>query len=638
MRSGGSREFRDWRSTRDPTLRSCLAPHQDDTANALLAPSATDARLLGSIGMPGTGSPTLAAYRGLLTTYLRPHAGLLGWLAALLLAGIAVQVASPLLVGRFVDGALGGAPQTTLLVIGGLFLLASLAQQALLVGATYFGERVAWSATNALREDLAAHCLSMDTPFHERHTPGELIERVDGDVTAVASFFSQFVIQVLGNILLLVGILLILCVFDVRVGALMTLYAALALLLMLKTRAIAVRYWVDFRETSARLFGFIEEHLNGLEDLRTAGAEVYALGKLGQHASARLRAARIARVLSGVPWSMPIFLSAIGAALIYGLSAVLVGAGALTIGAAVTLYFYVRLLFIPLNRITSQLEEFQRASAGLVRIQQVRAWRSALEEPLEPVPLPHEPLPVEFDHVDFAYHPGDPVIADLSFTLAAGSTLALIGRTGSGKTTVTRLVARLWDVDCGCVRVGGVDVRNVRREVLRARIGVVSQQPQLFRASVRDNLTLFDRSIDDELIMRALERLQIREWVEGFPSGLNTLVGAGGRGLSAGEVQLLGLARVFLRDPGLVILDEPSSRLDPATERFVNAALARLLEHRTGLIVAHRLDTLDHVDSVLMLDAGRALEWGPRLSLARDRASHFARLLRVGLDGAPVAS
>ena len=586
--------------------------------------------------MPASVSPTPDAYRSLLTMYLRPHASLLGWLVTLLLAGIALQVASPLLVGRFVDGALGGAPQSALLEIGGLFLLASIAQQALLVGATYFGERVAWSTTNALREDLAAHCLSMDAPFHERHTPGELIERVDGDVTAVASFFSQFVIQVLGNVVLLLGILVVLCVFDVRVGALLTLFAALALLLMLKTRAIAVRSWVNFRETSARLFGFVEEHLNGLEDLRTAGAEAHALGTLGRHASARVHAARIARLLSGVPWSMPILLSAIGTALIYGLSALLVGAGALTIGAAFTLYFYVRLLFIPLNHISSQLEEFQRASAGIVRIQQVRSWRSMLAEPVPPVPLPDGPLSLEFDRVHFAYHPGEPVVSDLSFTLTAGATLALIGRTGSGKTTITRLVARLWDVDAGCVRVGGVDVRQVRREVLRARVGVVSQQPQLFRASVRENLTLFDRSIADAQILRALEELQLGEWVQRLPSGLDTLVGAGGRGVSAGEAQLLGLARVFLRDPGLVILDEPSSRLDPATERLVNAALSRLLEHRTGLIVAHRLDTLEHVDSVLVLEVGRVLEWGQRQSLARDPASHFARLLRAGFDGTPV--
>lgn len=583
-------------------------------------------------------SPSLGAYRSLLLTYLRPHGDLLGWLSTLLLAGIAVQLASPLLVGRFVDGALSGAPQDTLLAIGGLFLLASIAQQALMIGATYVGERVAWSATNALREDLAAHCLSMDAPFHERHTPGELIERVDGDVTAVASFFSQFVIQVVGNVLLLIGILCILCLFDARVGGVLTLFAAVALLLMLKTRAIAVRYWVDFRETSAKLFGFIEEHLNGLEDLRTSGAELHALGNLGRRASARVLAARTARVWSGVPWSVPILVSAIGTALVYGLSALLVGAGALTVGAAFTLYVYVRLLFIPLIRISSQLEELQRASAGIVRIQQVRSWQSALDDTAEPVPLPDGELSVEFEHVEFAYRPGEPVLNDVSFTLSAGTTLGLVGRTGSGKTTITRLMARLWDVDSGCVRLGGVDVRKARRETLRTRIGVVNQAPQLFHATVRDNLTLFDSSIPDSVILRALDELQFSEWVHQLPSGLDTLVGVGGRGLSAGEAQLLGVARVFLRDPDLVILDEPSSRLDAATERLVNAALERLLEQRTGLIVAHRLETLERVDAILVLEAGRVLEHGPRERLARDPSSHFSRLRQSAVQPTPVVA
>jgi ABC-type multidrug transport system fused ATPase/permease subunit len=583
-------------------------------------------------------SPDLTAYRTLLTTYLRPQGALLAWLAALLLSGIAVQVASPLLLGRFVDDALGGAAQDTLLILGGAFLLASIVQQGLLVGATYVGERVAWSATNALREDLTAQCLRLDAPFHERHTPGELIERVDGDVTSVASFFSQFVIQVLGNLLLLLGILVILCVYDLRIGALLTLFAGVAFVLMLKTRAIAVRFWVEFREVSARLFGFIEEHLNGLEDLRAAGAEAYALGTLGRHTSARLRAARIARILSGVAWSMPIVVSAIGTALIYGLTAWLVGAGALTIGAAFTLYFYVRLLFIPLNRISSQLEEFQRASAGIVRIQQVRAWRSALEDPAHPLPMPQGALSVEFERVVFAYRSDEPVLRDVSFRLAAGATLGLVGRTGSGKTTVTRLVARLWDVDSGCVRLGGVDVRQVWREELRARLGVVSQQPQLFRASVRDNLTLFDRSISEERMLRALDELRIGDWVRELPSGLDTLLGPGGRGLSAGEAQLLGLARALLHDPGLVILDEPSSRLDPATQQLVSTAIGRLLAGRTGLIVAHHLETLDRIDAVLVLDDGRVAEFGPRDRLAADVTSHFSRLLRPTFAGRVLVS
>ena len=539
----------------------------------------------------------------LLVTYLRPHGRLLIWLAALLLLGIGVQVISPHLIGVFVDDAMHGAPLNDLIALALLFLAASIAQQVVIVAATYFSERVAWTATNGLRADLALHCLTLDAVFHERHTPGESIERVDGDVTAVASFFSQFVIQVIGNILLLIGILVMLWTFDLRVGAVLTVFAMISLVMLLAARQVAVPFWISFREASARLFGFIEERLNGLEDLRALGAETHVLTGLGKHTLYRKRTASVARLVSSVPYGLPIVVSGIGTALSFGMSVWLVGSGLLSIGAAFTLYFYTRLLFQPLTRISNQVEEFQRASAGMVRIQQVRTWRSAIVDPPQPRQIAERgPLPVEFDYVDFAYRVDEPVLHELSFTVPAGTSLGIVGRTGGGKTTITRLVVRQWDVQAGSVRVGGVDVRHMPLATLRQRIGVVAQEPHVFIASVRDNVTLFDAGISTIRVLEALDELGIADWARALPEGIDTVVGRGARGLSAGEAQLLGLARVFLHDPGLVILDEPSSRLDPATERLVTTAMRRLLQGRTGLIVDHRPATLEHVDAILNLD------------------------------------
>lgn len=539
----------------------------------------------------------------LLVTYLRPHGRLLTWLAALLLLGIGVQVVSPQLIGAFVDNAMHGAPLNDLIALALLFLAASIAQQVLIVAATYFSERVAWTATNGLRADLALHCLSLDAVFHEHHTPGELIERVDGDVTAVASFFSQFVIQVIGNVLLLIGILVMLWTFDLRVGAVLTVFAVVSLAALLAARQVAVPFWVRFREASARLFGFIEERLNGLEDLRALGAEAHVLNGLGKHTFSRKRAASLARLISSVPYSLPIVVSGVGIALSFGMSVWLVGAGLLSIGAAFTLYFYTRLLFLPLTRISNQVEEFQRASAGIVRIQQVRAWRSTIADPSQPLHIAQQgPLSVEFDRVDFAYRADEPVLQQVSFRVPAGTSMGIVGRTGAGKTTITRLVVRQWDVDAGSVCVGGVDVRHVDLATLRQRIGVVAQEPHVFIASVRDNVTLFNSGISTVRVLAALDALGIADWARALPDGIDTVVGRGTRGLSAGEAQLLGLARVFLHDPGLVILDEPSSRLDPATERLVTTAMRRLLLGRTGMIVAHRPATLEPVEAILNLD------------------------------------
>ncbi|HEV2072062.1 MAG TPA: ATP-binding cassette domain-containing protein, partial [Thermomicrobiales bacterium] len=224
------------------------------------------------------------------------------------------------------------------------------------------------------------------------------------------------------------------------------------------------------------------------------------------------------------------------------------------------------------------------------------------------------------------------VVLDISFRLAPGEVLGLIGRTGSGKTTLTRLLFRLHDPTAGTIRIGDMNLREYRLSDLRAEIGIVTQDIQLFRASVRDNLTLFDSSISDEQIRSALEGLGLAPWLSSLPDGLDSLLASGGAGLSAGEAQLLAFARVFLRHPRIVVLDEASSRLDPGTERRLERAVDRLLEGRTGIIIAHRLATVQRADSIIVLEDGRIVEYGRREDLAADPTSRFARMLRTGHD------
>jgi ATP-binding cassette subfamily B protein len=225
-------------------------------------------------------------------------------------------------------------------------------------------------------------------------------------------------------------------------------------------------------------------------------------------------------------------------------------------------------------------------------------------------------------------------LEDVSFELAPGKRLGLLGRTGSGKTTLTRLLLRLYDPDAGAINLGGINIRDVGLSDLRARVGMVTQDVQLFEATIRDNLTFFSRRVSDERLHAALDELGLWKWYESMPDGLDTVLKAGGKGLSAGEAQLLALARVFLKDPGLVILDEASSRLDPATERLLEQAMDRLLQDRTAIIVAHRLTTVQRADEIMVIEGGRILERGNRRALADDPASHFYGLLQIGLGEA----
>jgi ABC-type multidrug transport system fused ATPase/permease subunit len=224
------------------------------------------------------------------------------------------------------------------------------------------------------------------------------------------------------------------------------------------------------------------------------------------------------------------------------------------------------------------------------------------------------------------------VLHDVTFDLPPGRVLGVLGRTGSGKTTLTRLLFRLYDPAQGSIRLGGVDLRDAGLGDLRTRVGLVTQEIHLFHASVRDNLTFFDRSIPDARILAVLDDLGLGAWYRGLPRGLDTKLAPGGSGLSAGQAQLVAFARVFLKDPGLVILDEASSRLDPATERQVEHAVDRLLAGRTGIIIAHRLGTVGRADRILILERGRLVETGPRAALAADPDSPFAQLLQRGLE------
>lgn len=273
----------------------------------------------------------------------------------------------------------------------------------------------------------------------------------------------------------------------------------------------------------------------------------------------------------------------------------------------------------------------QGVGAAIERIEELTRVESKIVDGPEDN-IPEGPLAVDFDNVSFSYNEGETVLADVSFAVKPGQVLGVLGRTGSGKTTLTRLLFRLYDVSEGRVMLAGQDVRQAKLASLRKRVAMVTQDVQLFQATVRDNLTFFDASISDERIQQVIERLELGPWLASLPEGLDTRIETGGRSLSAGEAQLLAFARVFLRDPGLVILDEASSRLDPATEGRIERAMDALLEGRSAIIVAHRLATVERADRILILDDGSVVEHGDRRRLASDSNSRFYRLLETGME------
>ncbi|MEZ4592251.1 MAG: ABC transporter ATP-binding protein [Chloroflexota bacterium] len=521
----------------------------------------------------------------LMRRYLRPFRPRLLALFTLLAISIGLQLYGPQVIRDFLDAAQGGVATRLLILLGLLFLGVTVVQKGVELYTTYLSEDLGWAATNNLRADLAAHTMKLDMGFHKLQTPGELIERIDGDVSNLAEFFSQLLVRVLGNVVLVVGILVLLFREEWRIGLVGLAYGLLTLGLLQLISKPTVNVWRDVSKGYAKLHGYVEERIGGTEDIRANGGEPYVFHKLypllADVAKSRVRA----ELIGGYSFSSSYMLYVLAIVATLALAGTFFLRGQISIGTLFLLVAYVRLMESPIKYIRRQINDLQKAVASIGRINEFLQLEPDVKESVS-AKLPEGATAVSFQNVSFAYKDrlsvngnqspisnlqSQNVLHDVTFELEAGKILGLLGRTGSGKTTLTRLLFRLYDVDAGGITLDGIDLRQVSLADVRQHIGLVTQEVQLFAASVRDNLTLFRRydatkpPIPDAEIEAALHTLGLGDWLASLPNGLDTELKTGGQGLSAGRARLLAFTRVFLRNPRLVILDEASSRLDPAT-------------------------------------------------------------------------
>jgi len=371
--------------------------------------------------------PSLRRHGDFLVAYLRPQRPQVVLLSALLLGSIGLELANPQVVRYFIDTAQNGGPVSALMVAAAIFLGIALIQQIVALCAAYVSARVGWHATNTLRADLMRHCLDLDLPFHKRHTPGELIERIDGDVTLLATFFSQFTITILGNGLLVAGILIILAFTNLWLGLGMTVYALSTFLALRAIQRYAVSRAAADRQASAEQYGAIEERLVGTEDIRGVGAEAYVLWHLLGVMQRRLRTNRRANLASNLSFFSVNFLYVIAYALGLSLGALLYERHQITLGTAYLIIFYIGGMAAPLDAVRRQMQYMQRASAGIGRVDSLLKIESTLKSGVES--LPPGPLAVSFDRVSFQYEAGEIVLDDLSLSLEPGQVLGILGRT-----------------------------------------------------------------------------------------------------------------------------------------------------------------------------------------------------------------
>jgi ABC-type multidrug transport system fused ATPase/permease subunit len=450
-------------------------------------------------------------------------------LTILLLSSIGLQIVNPQIVRYFIDTAMAGGATQELMVAAVAFIVIALLQQVLGVSATYTGEDVAWTATNELRAELATHCLNLDMSFHNNSSPGELIERIDGDVQELSAFFSQMVVRVIGNVLLLAGVLFALYLEDWRLGAVYTVFAVITLFALNRVRGLAIPHQKAFREANADLFGYLEERLAGAEDIRSSGAVDFVIQGLYKlqytilvHWRKAWRMFVVVRFTGGMLMTFATVMAFVGGYYLYE-------AGSVTVGTVFLIVSYTNMFARPIRELTQQAENIQNIGAATERLTDLQGIETKIKEgPGEDVPAGS--LSLTFDGVSFSYTDDERVLNGLSFGLEPGTVMGLLGRTGSGKTTLARLVFRLYDATEGQIALGGVDVRDARLGDVRRRVAIVTQDVQLFQASVRDNLTFFDHSVPDERIQAVIEELELADWYQALPEGLDTRLESGGRG------------------------------------------------------------------------------------------------------------
>lgn len=574
----------------------------------------------------------IRSYFKLLSKYLKPLKLQVILLGIILAINVGLQLIIPQILGFFIDSAAGGAPMKKLMSAALSFIGVAIIQQILALVSTYTAQVVGWNSTNQLRIDLLEKCLNLDMHFHKSYKEGEMIERIDGDVAALFNFFSKLVPNLLNNLVLMIGILIILFQESILIGISISTFIILALFVFTYIQKKAVPVWVENRKATSEFYGLLGENIHSAEDIRSSGAVGYFMYCYHKFLRKFYRVQLKSEMMFCKMAASSLILFATGGALALGVGGYLWTKGLVSIGTVYMIFNYTELIRKPIEQIRGQLEELQKAGSSIKRVQEIFNIESQLVEGVEELNV-EESLSLHMKNISFQYEDGKQVLNNISFNLPKGKILGILGRTGSGKTTLARLIARLYDPQEGEIQFNEKNIKDLKLQNIRKHVAYITQDVQIFHATVRDNITLFNLEIKDEHILKIIEDIGLNTWFEKLPEGLDTMLQAEGGGLSAGEAQLLTFVRVFLKEPTLIIMDEASSRLDAATEKLIEKALKKLLQDRTCIIIAHRLATVERASDILILESGAIIEHGNREDLLKNRDSKFYNLLEKGIEG-----
>jgi ATP-binding cassette subfamily B protein len=551
------------------------------------------------------------------------------WLTlALALVAGGGRVVTPVLVQQTIDRHVTAGPAQ----LGAMLGLAGAGVAMVLVAAwaaRTTNQRLATASERALcglRVRAFNHIHALSMAHHTEEHRGALVSRVTSDVETLGQFFRWGGLAWIINSALMLAALVAMVVYAWRLAlvAVATVLPLVVVLRLMQRRVVVA--WDAVRTRVGESLAAISESIQGAAVVRAYGVQAQAQRRVMRSVEARRRAEVRAGTIGAFFFPSGELFGVLATAAVLLVGMAIGPAGGLTAGTLVAFAFLVTIFLEPVAEFTEILDMTQQAVAGWKKVLDVLDTPLEVEDPRPGRSLPARALDIELDRVSFAYHGGPPVLHEVSTAIPAGTRVALVGTTGSGKTTLAKLLIRLADPTQGAIRVAGVDLRQVSLASLRSSLVMVPQDGFLFDTSVAGNVRMGRPEADDREVRAAFQALELGAWVDGLPRGIHTRVGERGEYLSVGERQLVALARGYLADPGCLILDEATSAVDPATEVTLRNAITRLTEGRTAITIAHRLATAEHADVILVLERGRLVQQGTHAQLLADPDGAYARL------------
>ena len=573
-----------------------------------------------------------------LLSYLQPYAGYIALSLVFLFVYSALQVCGPLLTKLAVDRYLvpGGANIATpvdrylpadkwqgLTLISLYYLFVLVGGFLSAFGQTYIMQYTGQRAMFDLRRELMSHLQRLDIAFFDRNPIGRLVTRVTTDVEVLNELFASGLVTILGDVLTLGFIVAVMFRLSPPLTAIMLGVMPLVVLTTMQFRRTVTLSYRRIRIAIARINAYLQEHVVGIVVLqlfnreRKSGEEFERINR--QHMEA------FKDTITAYGWFYPIieFLSMLAIASVIAYGGRSVEMGALKIGTIVAFLQYGLRFFRPIQDLSEKYNILQSAMASSERVFKLLDTPAEILPPAEPRSVSAAAAGIEFDHVWFAYKGEDWVLRDVSFRIAPGETIAIVGHTGAGKTTTISLMLRFYDVQRGAIRIGGVDIREVDPLELRRQFGVVLQDPYLFTGTIEDNIRLGTDGIEREDVEAAAEQVNLMDFIRALPDGFEQPIRERGNSLSTGQKQLISFARALAHQPRFLILDEATSSVDTETEFRVREALARMVEGRTSIIIAHRLSTIQRANRILVMHKGKLRESGSHQELLALRGIYW---------------